>query len=198
MSLKKFNPRSAVLFLFMLVVAATRIVFSSEHTATSPLSNFTPIGAMALFGGAYFNKSWKAWIFPILTLWLSDIFLSKLVYYHEWRLFYTGWYWTYLAFALIATAGQWLIKKVSIKNIVIASVAATLIHWIVTSPGCVLIEGSQYPKTWSGYFTSLIAAIPYERDFLAGTLLYSGVLFGIFEWLQKRYISLQVAIKPGH
>jgi hypothetical protein len=165
-----------------------RILFSRDH---SPLTNFTPIGAMALFGGAYFSKTWKALLFPIITLLLGDIVLNRLVYYHEWRLFYTGWYWTYLSFALIALAGEWIVKKVSALNIVIACVAATLIHWIGTSPGCVMIENSIYPKTVAGYFTSLVAAIPYERDFLVGSLAYSGILFGLFELLQKRYSSLQ-------
>jgi hypothetical protein len=48
-----------------------------------------------------------------------------------------------------------------------------------------------YPKTWAGYYTSLIAAIPYERNFIIGTLLYSGVLFGLFEWMKQRYTALQ-------
>lgn len=193
MSLNKFNPRSAVLFAFMLVAAAMRILFSRDH---SPLTNFTPIGAMALFGGAYFSKTWKALLFPIITLWLGDLVLNRLVYYHEWRFFYTGWYWTYGSFALIALAGEWIIKKVSVKNIVIACCAATLIHWIGTSPGCIMIEGSMYPKTVAGYFTSLVAAIPYERDFLVGSLAYSGILFGLFELLQRRYSSLRHTVKP--
>jgi hypothetical protein len=193
MSLNKFNPRSAVLFAFMLIAAALRILFSQGH---SPLINFTPIGAMAMFGGAYFSKTWKALLFPIITLWLGDLVLNRLVYYHEWRLFYTGWFWTYLAFALIALAGGWIIKKVSVKNIVIGCLAATLIHWIGTSPGCIMIEPSMYPRSLAGYFTSLVAAIPYEGDFLVGSLIYSGILFGLFELLQQRYISLQT-IKAG-
>jgi hypothetical protein len=48
-----------------------------------------------------------------------------------------------------------------------------------------------YPKTLDGYFTSLVAAIPYERNFLVGTLAYSGILFGLFEWAKSKYTSLQ-------
>ena len=194
MSLNKFNPRSAVLFLFMLAIASLRIFFRFDQISMGSLSNFTPIGAMALFGGAYFNKSWKAILFPILTLWISDLALNRLVYYHEWRLLYTGWYWTYLTYAFIALVGQWLIKIVSVRNIVFASCVAVLIHWIGTSPGCIFIEGSMYPKTWAGYFTSLIAAIPYEVGFLAGTLIYSILIFGGFEWLQKKYASLRLSV----
>lgn len=192
MSLKQFNPRFIVLLAFMVLAALIRIVFSMSASMT-PLATFTPLGAMALFGGAYFSDKIKAILFPLLTLWLSDIILNRYVYYHDgnWRFFYEGFYFTYGSFALIALAGKWIIKKVSFRNIGLASLTAVLIHWIGTSPGCFVIEGSQYAYTWTGYFTSLVAAIPYERNFLVGTLVYSGILFGGFEWLQRRFTVLQ-------
>jgi hypothetical protein len=192
MSLKKFNPRMLVLLAIMLLAAVVRIVLTKE-AKMSPLATFTPLGAMALFGGAYFSKSYKAFLFPLLTLWMSDIILNKFVYYGEWRFFYEGFYWTYGSFVLIAFAGQWIIRKVTVTNVVLASFVAVLIHWIGTSPGCFVIAESMYPKTWAGYFTSLVAAIPYEWNFLVGTLAYSGIFFGGFELLQKRFTALRPA-----
>lgn len=190
MSLKQFNPRTLVLLAFMVVVGVMRVLFSLEPNM-SPIATFTPLGALALFGGASFSNRFKAFLFPLLTLWVSDVLLNRLMYYHEWRFFYEGWYFTYGAYALMVIAGKWLIPQANVKNVLIASLVATLIHWIGTSPGCFLVENSMYPKTWEGYITSLIAAIPYERNFLVGTLLYSGLLFGGFEWLQRRYASLR-------
>lgn len=54
MSIQKINPRFAVLAIFMIAVAAMRIPNAAQLT---PWSNFSPIGAMALFGGAYFSKN---------------------------------------------------------------------------------------------------------------------------------------------
>ncbi|MGN6416695.1 MAG: DUF6580 family putative transport protein [Pseudobacter sp.] len=192
MSLKQINPRNTVLFAFMMVVALMRIILSSE-APMNPIATFTPLGAMALFGGAYFNNRVKSVLFPVLTLWMSDIILNRFVYYNEWRFFYEGFYWTYISYALMAVASRFIIRKVTVSNVIIASLVATLIHWIGTSPGCFLIENSMYPKTLAGYFTSLVAAIPYERNFLAGTLVYSVVLFGGFELLQRRYSALRLA-----
>ncbi len=73
-----------VLLAIMLLAAAVRIVLTKE-AKMSPLATFTPLGAMALFGGAYFSKSYKAFLFPLLTLWMSDIILNRFVYYGEWR-----------------------------------------------------------------------------------------------------------------
>lgn len=193
MSLKQFNPRNTVLFAFMAVVALMRIFLSAE-APLNPIATFTPLGAMALFGGTYFNNRMKSVLFPVLTLWISDIFLNRFVYYNEWRFFYEGFYWTYISYALMAVAAKFIIRKVTVSNIILASLVATLIHWIGTSPGCFMIGNSMYPKTWAGYFTSLVAAIPYERNFLIGTLVYGGILFGGFEWLQRRYNAL----KPAH
>ena len=192
MSLNKINPRTIVLLAFMVAVAAIRIILSLEPTM-SPFVTFTPLGAMAIFGGVYFQKNFKAYLFPLLTLWMGDIILNRLVYYNEWRFFYDGWFFTYGAYALMVFAGQRMIKKASVKNIVFASLVATLIHWIGTSPSCFFIENSMYPPTWDGYLASLVAAIPYERNFLVGTLVYSGILFGLFEWAKTKYSVLQTA-----
>lgn len=192
MSLKQLNPRTTVLLVFMIATAAMRILFSMDPTMT-PIATFTPLGAMALFSGAYFSKGFKAYFFTIITLWLGDVILNRFMYYHEWRFLYEGFYWTYGAFALMVLLGQKLFKKVTVTNVVLASFIATLIHWIGTSPGCFMIANSMYPKTWGGYLTSLVAAIPYEWNFLLGTLAYSTVLFGGFELLKRKYASLQVS-----
>lgn len=190
MSLNKINPRTIVLLAFMIAVAAVRVAFSLDP-GMSPIATFTPLGGMALFGGAYFQKNIKAYFFVLFTLWMGDIILNRAIYYNEWRLLYDGWYFTYGAYALMVFAGQRMIRRVSVKNIVFAGLAATLIHWIGTSPSCFLVANSMYPKTWDGYLTSLVAAIPYEGNFLVGTLAYSGILFGLFEWAKSKYTVLQ-------
>ena len=187
---QKFNPRILVLIGFMIAVAVLRIVLNPT-SGFAFLSNFTPIGAMALFGGAYF-KSNKAFLFPLLTLWLSDILLSRFVYNNEWQLFYGGFYWVYGAFILMVITGKILLKKVSVTNILVSALVITFIHWIVSDLG-VWMSGTMYPKTMAGYWACLTAAIPFERNFLAGALLYSAIMFGAFEWMKSKYPSLAIA-----
>ena len=190
MTQQKFNPRTIVLLLFIIAVAVLRVVLNAEW-GFAFLSNFTPVGAMALFGGAYFSSK-KAYLFPLLTLWISDIFLSRFVYGHEWQLFYGGFYWIYGAFALMVIAGKLLLKNISVKNILLAALVITIIHWIVSDIG-VWLAGSKYPKTLEGFWACLSAAIPYERNFLSGTLLYGAIMFGSFEWMKSKYPSLKIA-----
>ena len=79
MSLPKFNPRTTVLLIMIIVIGALRVIFNFSYEIL-PLANFSPLGAMALFGGAYFNKSWKAFAFPLLTLFISDFILHQTVF----------------------------------------------------------------------------------------------------------------------
>ncbi|MGE5106883.1 MAG: DUF6580 family putative transport protein [Sphingobacteriales bacterium] len=191
MSLQKINPRTKILLLFMIAVDAVRILLHLQSNI-GPMANFTPIGAMALFGGAHFSSNKKAYLFPLLTLWLGDILLNRLLFYHEWRLFYEGFYWTYGAFALMVLTGRLLIKKVTIKNILLSSLLVVFIHWMVTDFG-VWLEGTIYPKTWAGWWTCLTVAIPYEINLIAGTLLYGSLMFISFEWIKARNPLLQTA-----
>ncbi len=186
----RINPRFLILFGLILLMAILRVVFTFDKDL-SPLSNFTPIGAMALFGGAYFTRG-KAFAFPLITLLVSDIILNRFVYFGEWKLFYESIIWTYLAFALMVVVGQWLLKKINVKNFLLSSLIIVFIHWIVTDFGVWMI-GTMYPMTLSGYWACLVAAIPFERNFLAGTLIYGGVLFTAFEWMQAKIPSIRFA-----
>lgn len=192
MSLQKTNPRTAVLFLMILATGALRVAcnFSSE---LSPLSNFTPIGAMAIFGGAYFSQRGKAIGLPLLTLLVSDIVLNLTVFSaYSNGLLYSGWYWVYGAFVLMSVTGRLLIRKVNAATILTSALACTFIHWIVTDFG-VWLGSSMYPQTATGFAACLTAAIPFELNFLAGTLAYSALMFGAFEWMQQRNKQLQTA-----
>lgn len=154
----------------------------------SPISNFTPIGAMALFGGAYFTGRWKSLLFPLLALLLSDLVVLKVIYQGEYgSVLYDGWYWVYGTFALIVFMGVWFIKKVSIKNVLLASIAASLAHWFITDLGVWLAGGLDittglpYTRDLSGFVQCFYLALPFLKNFFLGTVTYGTVMFGAFE-----------------
>ncbi|WP_205508628.1 DUF6580 family putative transport protein [Longitalea arenae] len=191
MSIKQISPRYAALLLFIVVTAALRL---ASFLGWGPLTVLTPVGAMALFGGAYFQGYIKPIVFPLLTLFISDVVLTFTIFsdaqYRD-GLLYNGWVWTYTSFALMAIAGKLIIRDITVTRIVMAVIVAGLIHWLVSDLGSCIVEEK---FTVSLYTQRLISAIPYEWRFLAGTVFYSAVLFGAFEWLQKRYTSLQPSV----
>lgn len=192
-----FNPRTSVLAVMILLAGIWRFVIATP--VMTPFSNFTPIGAMALFGGCYFKDKWKAFLLPLLTLWLSDLIIDSLVYYHSLTWFYEGWYWTYGTFALMVVIGMF-IKKVNIKSIILVSIIATLAHWIITDfgvwveHGLDITTGKPYTYDLAGLWKCLYLALPYEKNLIIGNLVFGGILFGAFEWAQKKFPILRLRV----
>jgi hypothetical protein len=185
-----------VLALFMIVVAAMRIPNAAQLT---PWSNFTPIGAMGLFGGAYFTKQWKAVLFPLLTLLVSDLIIQAFVFNGQYGILYSGWYWIYGIFILITFIGKRLLKKVTVKNVIIAAITASLTHWLIADftvwagGGTDIRTMTLLSRDWAGLQQCYIQGFPFMKNFLIGTLVYSGILFGIFEWVKQKNPQLQAA-----
>jgi len=169
----------------IIAAGATRLINFNHLTGWT---NFTPVGAMALFGGAYFSDKWKAFLVPLFTLFISDIALDYL-YFGKFMLFYSGALPVYIAFALMVLIGTY-IKKVNVTNVVLGSIAAVLVHWLITDIDAWL-QGTMYSKGIYGYGESLIAAIPFEKAMLFANLIYGTILFGGFELAKRKYAVLR-------
>jgi len=184
MSLQKINTRTIVLILMIVAAAAMRLV---SYKFPYILSNFTPVGAIALFGGAYFTDKWKAYLVVLLTLFASDILINYL-YTSKWVLWYGGSFWVYLTFGIMVFIGS-LIKKANVGNVAIASLASVAVHWLIIDMPW--LYGSLYPHNLAGYGQSLVAAIPFERNMVLGDIVFCAILFGGFELAQRKYTFLR-------
>lgn len=196
---KQVNVRFAVLLLITSGVGIWRIFLSTGH---SSLSNFTPIGAMALFGGAYFVQRWKGILFPLLALFISDIVMMKTIYASSSSggLLYDGWWIVYVVFSMIVLMGSCILKKISARNFIIAAVSAALLHWLITDfgvwlSGSDITTGKPFTKDWQGLVKCYTLALPYVKNMLIGNLVYGTILFGGFELVQKRFPVLKVKVR---
>ena len=154
--------------------------------------NFTPVGAMALFGGAYLANRWAAVAVPLLSMWLSDLLLNNIVYkeYNPLFAWFTpGGYWIYGSIALTVVLGGLLIRKVTVVRVAAASLSASVLFFVVTNFG-VWISGGMYAKTFEGLTACYVAALPFFRNAVVGDLVYCAVLFGVFALMQRRFSVL--------
>jgi hypothetical protein len=197
MSIQKINLRFKVLLLIIIAVAAMRI----PNTALSmPWANFTPIGAMGLFGGAYFTSKWKAILFPLLTLLISDLIINYFIFDGKYGLMYDGWYIIYGIFVLIVFFGKWMLQTVNLKNLLLAAVIAAMSHWLIAdfyvwiSGGIDLRTMNPLTRDWAGLFQCYAQGFPFMRNFLIGNLVYGGILFGGFELVQRRLPILKLQV----
>lgn len=171
MRMEKLTPRFWVLTLMVFGAAFLRLL---PHPP-----NFAPIAAMALFGGAYFSKKSFAFVIPLAAIFLTDLIIG--IYSYAWIV--------YLSFALIVVLGIFMLKKVSVKKLVFASVTASISFFAITNFG-VWALGTLYPKTPAGLLASYTAAIPFFQNSLIGDLFFVGVMFGVYELVKHKVPAL--------
>jgi len=200
--MQKLNTRNVVLILMILAAVAMRFVtyyasaFITYHGSAlsnfAAISNFTPVGAVALFGGTYFTDKWKAYLVPLVSLFISDMVINYL-YTSRLSIDYTATLWVYLSFAIMVFIGT-RIKKVNFLSVGAASLLSVVIFWLLTDFPW-LYGGNLYPHTLAGYGQSLVAAIPFQRNMLYGDVLFGLLLFGGFEIAKSKYSVLRTSPK---
>ena len=161
------KPRTVLLVALILGAAALRLV---PHP-----SNFTPIGALALFAGAQFDDKRWAFIIPLAAMLLSDIVIGV----------HSGMAVIYLAFAAIVCMGFFLKEKQTALRVTTASVTGATFFFVVSNFAVWAFDGL-YPLTLQGLVTGYVAAIPFFQNWLIGTLFYSALLFGGFALAERK------------
>src|SRR5438132_8806742 len=98
------QPRALVLLGMILLAALARLL---PHPP-----NFTPVGAVALFGAAHLPSRWAAFLAPVAAMFLGDLALEAaggLGLLGGWMAggkgFYAGMWVVYLAVALVTALG---------------------------------------------------------------------------------------------
>jgi len=156
------------------------ILLGAVMRAVPHLPNFTPIGAIALFGGVYLNKR-HALVLPVAAMVVSDFFIgfdslaSRLSVYG--------------CFALIGLIGLLIRNRKSVATVVVGSLSGSVIFFLITN-FVWLYNTSMYPHSWQGLMASYTNAIPFVRNMAMGDLFYVGILFGSFElvkYFQRLY-----------
>lgn len=144
--------------------------------------NFTPIGAIALFGGATFSDVRLAFLVPLGAMGLSDAVLG----FHALAPLVYG------AFALIVLIGVWIRQRRSVPWIAIGSLGGSIVFFLVTNFNYA-VWGSHllYPKTWQGLLAAYAAAVPFFRNTVLGDLTYTALLFGGFALLERAVPALR-------
>ncbi|HDY72642.1 MAG TPA: hypothetical protein ENH90_00530 [bacterium] len=146
--------------------------------------NFTPIAAIALFGGVYFSRK-LALFLPIAVMAISDIFIGS----YEIKLMV----FVYGSFLLCVILGFWLKKNKKWYTVLGSALLGALIFFFLTN-FAVWIFTSWYPKTIVGLVQSYLMALPFFRNTILGNLFYVSVFFGAYE-LVKLWIK-ETTFKP--
>lgn len=181
------NKRLLIISGLLLLAAVSRMI---PHPY-----NFAPIGAMSLFGAAYFSNKKLAFALPLLAFFISDLFVNNILYadyYSGFVLISPGFYWTYGAMIAIVLAGIFILKKINFKRIVGGALSASVLFFVISNFG-VWLTSPMYDLSISGFIACYAMAIPFFHMTVLGDLFYCGALFGAYEFAKTRIPELQTA-----
>ena len=185
--------KSSFLVLFILILAcALYRVWDSR-----PMG-FAPQIAMALFAGSISGDKRFAFLFPVLSLFISDL-LYQFLYSQGLSTikgFYSGQWQNYLLIASITIIG-FFINKNKIGQIFIGSIAGAVYFFLISNfmvwiGGGWDINNQPYPRSFSGLMLCYSEALPFFKWSVLSTLLFNGVFFGSFYLLGKSVLKKEM------
>jgi Family of unknown function (DUF6580) len=153
-------------------------------------ANFSPVYAGLLFSGAYLKRRDSIW-FPVLLLAGSDLLVNSLLYNTSFQWMQTL---NWIGFAAIVMVGWWLQRRVSVRNMLVASVAGPSVFFLISN-FAVWIGGGMYPPTFGGLAACYAAGIPFYGNSLISGVLFGGILFGAYEYHLRRTHAHEMAIR---
>lgn len=184
MKYKSINPRFIIVFSVILTAAFFRLL---PHWP-----NFTPIAAMALFAGTYFDRKHYAFALPIAAMFISDLVIGL----------HANMPAVYLSFAITVLIGMTIRNKVRVGSVVLASLSSSVIFFLITNFASWLASPF-YPQTLAGLSQCYIAGLMFFQDStyglsffmndLIGTLFFSALFYGAFYLAQMRFPVLDKA-----
>ncbi|MFZ5638162.1 MAG: DUF6580 family putative transport protein [Pseudomonadota bacterium] len=153
--------------------------------------NFSPVEAMALFGGAYFASRGLAIAVPLAAMVLSDIALGLILGGDYLSYVASLSFWSvYVCIALSSVLGFGLRGRVGGGRVLGYSLAGSLLFFLVTN-FFTWLGSTLYPQTGAGLVAAYVAGIPFFQWTVLGTLFYSAALFGGFALLRRRMPALR-------
>jgi hypothetical protein len=174
----QMSPKENLLYRTLLALAIVALA-AALRIAPHPW-NFTPVGAMALFSGAIIRDRRLAFFFPILALFVGDIFigLHRLVPV------------VYASFLVSVAIGFWLRDRRSLGRISAATLLGAIQFFLVTN-FAFWAFGLSYPRNSAGLLACYVAGIPFFWNTLAGDAVYAALLFGGLALAERLFPALR-------
>jgi len=155
--------------------------------------NFTPIAAIALFGGAYMSKKYLAYAIPIIAMLVSDMVIG----------FHSSMAAVYIAFAITVTIGLLLSKRLNAFTVLGASLSSSVIFFLITNFASWLASPHLYTANVAGLMQCYTAGLVFFNDGsygisffmneVMGGLFYNTMFFGAFYLVRQRFPVLAKA-----
>ena len=142
--------------------------------------NFTPVGAMALFAGAVIKDRRVAFLFPLVALFVGDIFVG----FHKLMPL------VYASFLIDVALGYAIRNHRTLARIGGITMLGAVQFFLVTNFGVwAFLDG--FPRLRLGLIACYVAGLPLLLNTLAGDAFYATLLFGGFALAERVFPILR-------
>ena len=185
--------RTNLLILFILILAC-----ALYRAWDSRPMGFAPQIAMALFAGSVIKDKRFAFLFPVLSMFVSDLLYQVL--YNQGlttiKGFYSGQWQNYLLIASITIIG-FFINKNKVGQIFIGSLAGAVYYFLVSNfmvwiGGGLDINNQPYPRSFDGLMLCFTEALPFFKWSVLSTLIFNGIFFGCYYLFGKSVLKKEM------
>jgi len=153
------------------------------HAIPHPWLPFTAVGSSLLYFGAR-RPLWQG-IFPVAALALSDYYLTTYVYSFPFAV--QGYLLTWAWYAAVIVLGALLLRsRSSVTRIVSATLLASTSFFLVSNFAVWAGQVGIYPHTSSGLMTCYGAGLPFYRNDLVSTAIFTALVFGVPMLIKQR------------
>ena len=130
--------------------------------------NFTPIVAVAIMSGYLFKNIYLSFAILLVSMLVADAFIG----------FYENIFFVYLSLLFLVYIFYKLGRKINLKNLFLYSFTGSILFFIITnfgvwslgSPG---LDNVPYEKNLQGLIKCYILAIPFIKNTVLSTLIFS-------------------------
>ena len=136
--------------------------------------NFTPIIAVAILSSYFFRNIYLSFFVMLMSMLISDIFIG----------FYNNMFFVYISLFLIISIFFKLSNKINYKNLFLFGLSGSLIFYLISNFG-VWILGDLYQKNINGLLDCYILAIPFFKNTLLSTIIFSYSAFFVNYFFKK-------------
>lgn len=173
--MKKQDTSLVLIAVLMIIAAALSRVFFYPV-------NYSPVIAMALFGGSVIKNKNIAFALPLFAMLLSDIM------FEVFNVAQGFWGWGqvigYGILAVITILG-FKLRKINVVNVLGFSIASSLIFFFLSNSSVWLFDATTYSRNAAGYINCLAAGLPFLEKGLIVDAAFSAIFFGGFVLLER-------------
>ena len=136
--------------------------------------NFTPIVAVAIMSGYLFKNVNLSFLVLLIAMLLTDVFFG----------FYQHMFFVYLSLFLITFVFFKISKKINYKNLFVFGFLGSFIFYLISNFG-VWATGALYEKNLNGLINCYFLAIPFFKNTLLSTAIFSYAAFLANQFFEK-------------